>query len=213
MIADFFVVDVETANQSRHSICQIGIAAFIGGKMVDGWETLVNPLEHFAGINISIHGIRPDAVASAPTWPEACQKVREFLSGAAVASHTDFDRGALNGACLKAELPAMAYAKWIDTCWLARCAWPHLPNHKLTSLARHFGISYRAHDALEDARVAGEILSLAMESRGISIRELLASPRPHITSFPKPCVERPAGLGSRSRKRTQLTVLSAVGAK
>jgi len=186
MNADFFVVDVETANQSRHSICQIGIAAFVDGKMVDGWETLVNPQDYFAGINISIHGIRPEAVSRAPTWTEACLKVRELLSGSAVASHTDFDRGALNGACLRAEIPALAYAKWIDTCWLARCAWPSLPNHKLTSLARHFGITYRAHDALEDARVAGEILVAAMHSRGVSIGELLASPRAHITGFPKP---------------------------
>jgi len=107
MAADFFVVDVETANQSRHSICQIGIATFADGRMVDGWETLVNPQEYFAGINISIHGIRPEAVRQAPTWSEACGKVRELLAGSAVGSHTDFDRGALNGACLKEEIPAI----------------------------------------------------------------------------------------------------------
>jgi len=202
MIADFFVVDVETANQARHSICQIGIAAFVDGKMVDGWETLVNPQDYFAGINISIHGIRPEAVTRAPNWSEACRKVREMLGGSAVASHTDFDRGALNGACLRAEIPALAYSKWIDTCWLARCAWPNLPNHKLTSLARHFGIKYRAHDALEDARVAGEILVAAMNAKGVSISELLASPRAHITGFPKPRVVRSVVLGPQGRKRT-----------
>ena len=45
---DYFVVDVETANQARNSICQIGIALFADGKMVDGWESLVNPLDEFA---------------------------------------------------------------------------------------------------------------------------------------------------------------------
>jgi DNA polymerase-3 subunit epsilon len=204
MIADFFVVDVETANQSRASICQIGIAAFAGGKMVDGWETLVNPEEHFAGINISIHGIRPEAVAHAPVWEEACAKVRELLTGAAVASHTDFDRGALNGACVRAALPAVAYGKWIDTCWLARRAWPNLPNHKLPNLAKHFGITYRAHDALEDARVAGEVLSLAMSERGVSIDELLAPARPHITGFPEPDGVKPALADARRRKKAQM---------
>jgi DNA polymerase-3 subunit epsilon len=77
------------------------------------------------------------------------------------------------------------YAKWIDTCWISRFAWPHLLNHKLPTLARSFGIEYRAHDALEDARVAGEVLALALQERQISIGELLASPGKHITGFPK----------------------------
>jgi len=207
MIADFFVVDVETANQSRASICQIGIAAFAGGKMVDGWETLVNPEDYFAGINISIHGIRPEAVAHAPIWQEVCVKVRELLTGAAVASHTEFDRGALNGACLRAAVPAVAYGKWIDTCWLARRAWPNLPNHNLPSLAKHFGIAYRAHDALEDARVAGEVLSLAMMERGVSIEELLVSARPHITGFPQPQGVKQAPSAGRRRKVAQVREL------
>lgn len=192
MIVDYFVVDVETANHSRHSICQIGIAAFAGGKMVDGWESLVNPEDHFNPFNIGIHGIGPDAVADAPTWAEVWGKVNSMLADSAVASHTDFDRSALAGACSRAQIEPLDYRKWLDTCWLARAAWPQLPNHKLTGLARHFGIVYRAHDALEDARVAGEILALALEERRISIEELISAQEKHITRFPKsPAAEAP----------------------
>ena len=189
---DYFVVDVETANQARHSICQIGIAFFAGGKMVDGWESLVNPLDDFSDFNIGIHGIGPRAVAHAPSWSEVYPKVMSMLSGAAVASHTDFDRSALTGACGRAGIPAVPYGKWIDTCWLARCAWPHLPNHKLPTLARTFRIAYRAHDALEDARVAGEVLALALQEREVTIGELLAAPGNHITGFPRPAATRRA---------------------
>lgn len=182
---DYFVVDVETANQARHSICQIGIAFFADGKMVDGWESLVNPHDEFLEFNVALHGIGPRTVARAPSWSEVLPKVNAILAGSAVASHTDFDRSALSGACLRAGVPAVPYSKWIDTCWLARRAWPHLPNHKLPTLARSFGIHYRAHDALEDARVAGEVLALALRGRRITIRELLATPENHITGFPK----------------------------
>jgi DNA polymerase-3 subunit epsilon len=185
MMVDYFVVDVETANQHRHSICQIGIASFADGKMVDGWQTLVNPRDEFLAFNIELHGIGPRTVASAPCWAEVCSTVDSMLSGAAVASHTDFDRSALSGACALAGIPAVPYRKWLDTCWLARCAWPHLPNHKLPTLARTFRIAYKAHDALEDARVAGEILALALEERRMTIGELLASPANHITAFPE----------------------------
>jgi DNA polymerase-3 subunit epsilon len=192
MIADFYAVDVETANQGRHSICQIGIAAFRDGKMVDGWETLVNPREYFHWMNISIHGIRPEAVIHAPGWAEVFDVVSDRLEGAAVASHTAFDRGAMLGACEQAGLAPLAYGKWIDTCWMARAAWPHLPNHKLPTLARHFGIVYKSHDALEDARVAGEVLALALTERGVSLAELLATPKQSITGFPKPVRTRVA---------------------
>jgi DNA polymerase-3 subunit epsilon len=186
MNIDYFVVDVETANQFTHSICQIGIASFAGGKMVDGWESLVNPDDYFLEFNIALHGIGPWTVAYAPCWSEVCSKVNSLLAGAAVASHTAFDRSALSGACARAGIPAVAYSKWIDTCWLSRFAWPNLLNHKLPTLARSFGIAYRAHDALEDARVAGEVLALALEERNITINELLASPRNYITAFPEP---------------------------
>ncbi|MFY9856149.1 MAG: exonuclease domain-containing protein [Terracidiphilus sp.] len=184
MTVDYFVVDVETANQYTHSICQIGIASFSGGKMVGGWESLVNPDDYFLEFNVELHGIGPRTVARAPCWSEVFPKVSALLSGAAVASHTAFDRSALSGACLRAGVPAVGYGKWIDTCWLARCAWPNLHNHKLPTLARNFHIEYRSHDALEDARVAGEILALALKERQITIGDLLASRRKFITAFP-----------------------------
>jgi DNA polymerase-3 subunit epsilon len=152
---------------------------------VDGWQTLVNPQDEFHPFNIDLHGIGPRMVAQAPCWSEVCVTVSSLLGGCAVASHTDFDRSALSGACSRAGIPAVAYSKWLDTCWLARCAWPHLPNHKLPTLARAFRIAYKAHDALEDARVAGEILALALEERRMTIGELLASTAAHITAFPK----------------------------
>ncbi|MDR3792110.1 MAG: 3'-5' exonuclease [Terracidiphilus sp.] len=182
---DYCVVDVETANQGRQSICQIGIALFAGGRMVDGWESLVDPEEHFSGFNISIHGIHPETVAGAPTWAEVLPSVRKLLGGAAVASHTAFDRGAMELACLKVRKPAIPYRKWLDTCTLARAAFPELPNHKLPTLARCLGFSYKAHDALEDARIAGEVLALALARRGVTVAELLATPQQHIGAFPK----------------------------
>jgi len=62
----------ERANQFTHSICQIGIASFAGGKMVDGWESLVNPDDYFLEFNIALHGIGPWTVAHSPGWSEVC---------------------------------------------------------------------------------------------------------------------------------------------
>lgn len=182
---DYFVVDVETANQLRSSICQIGIARFSDGKMVDGWQSLINPSVEFSPFNIGIHGITPDIVADAPTWSEAFPKVDSLLAEAMVASHTNFDLVALSNACTGYGVPRIGYRKWIDTCWLARCAWPNLPNHKLVTLADHFGIQHKAHDALEDARAAGEVLTLAMKERGVTIEDFAKMPGEFIMAFPQ----------------------------
>ena len=184
-LPDYCVVDVETANNARHSICQIGVAAFVGGRMVDCWQSLVDPEEDFFHFNVAIHGIHAQTVAGAPNWPGVHAEVLRWLDGAVVASHTPFDRGALELACLRHGLRTVAYRKWLDTCTLARAAFPEFPNHKLPTLASCFGIQYKAHDALDDARVAGEVLAFALERKGVTLQQLVACAQPHIGSFPK----------------------------
>jgi DNA polymerase-3 subunit epsilon len=151
--------------------------------MVDGWQSLINPKVEFSRFNIRIHGITRDMVVDAPSWAEAYPKVDGLLSGAMVASHTNFDFTALANACSQCGFPRINYKKWIDTCWLARGAWPDLPNHKLVTLANHFGIEHKAHDALEDARAAGEVLTLAMNERCVTIEDFAELPGEFITTF------------------------------
>jgi DNA polymerase-3 subunit epsilon len=169
---DFVAIDVETANQHPSSICQIGIAVFSRGRLVSTWGTLVNPEDSFLPFNIQLHGIRPCDVVKSPTWVHVQSDLRSYLEHRVVASHTYFDRGAMAGANGRYGVRALSVPCWIDTCQTARTAWPHLPNHKLTSLARTFGIVYGAHDATEDARCAGEILILAALGTGLSLDQL-----------------------------------------
>ena len=67
---EFLALDVETANADMASICQIGIARFRNGAIVNEWETYVDPEDYFDGINISIHGIDEGKIRGAPTFPE-----------------------------------------------------------------------------------------------------------------------------------------------
>jgi DNA polymerase-3 subunit epsilon len=46
---------------------------------------------------------------------------------------------------------------------LSRAVWPELKSHALTNLAENFGISYNAHNALEDAQTCGIIACKAAE--------------------------------------------------
>lgn len=171
---NFVVIDVETANANLASICQVGIAPFRDGILEQPRQWLVDPRDYFDPINVSIHGIDEAAVRSSPTWPEVYASIAPFLAGSIVASHTAFDRAALTQACGSWSLPTCE-CRWLDTARVVRRAWPEFAKsgYGLANVAATFGIQYRAHDASEDARCAGEILMLAVEQTGLNIEQWL----------------------------------------
>ena len=66
---NFVAIDVETANADMASICQIGIAKYADGMLVEEWKSYVDPEDYFDGINVSIHGLDESVVKGAPTFP------------------------------------------------------------------------------------------------------------------------------------------------
>jgi DNA polymerase-3 subunit epsilon len=112
-------------------------------------------------------------VSQAPTWPEVRPTVHALLTGKIVASHTYFDTVALTRADLRYGLEPAGVLGWIDTCEIARAAWPYLSNHKLPHVARFLGVCHSPHDARDDARCAGEVLLRGAKAIGLSMDALL----------------------------------------
>lgn len=172
MCKRFVAVDFETANEDFASICQIGLAEF-DGNYVGGSCVLVNPEDEFSGMNISIHGIAEADVSSAPSFPAIYDQVAGALAGRIVVCHTHFDRVALHQVCQKYSLP-VPECMWLDTARVVRRCWPEQfvqTGYGLRSVAAFHGIQYKCHNALEDARCAGEILLKAIDQGGLSIDE------------------------------------------
>jgi DNA polymerase-3 subunit epsilon len=171
---NFAAIDVETANSDLSSICQVGIASFQDGALHNSWESLVNPEDDFDPICVSIYGIDAEKVRSSPKWAAVYSEVGPLLQGNIVACHTAFDRVALLRACEKSNL-AHCECRWLDSAMVVRRAWPIFSRsgYGLTNVAAEFGIPYRPHDALEDARCAGEILLRAITETGLKIDQWL----------------------------------------
>jgi DNA polymerase-3 subunit epsilon len=166
---DFVVIDVETANADLASICQVGIASFRDGELADAWVSLVNPDDYFSAVNVSIHGIDNYQVRDAPTWADVFPDIASRLQNRISVCHTPFDRLALARACHRYNLGACE-CKWLDSARVVRRAWPQFSKsgYGLSNVAAHFGIEYKAHDALEDARCAGLLLLHAISETGLS---------------------------------------------
>lgn len=166
----FAAIDVETANADLSSICQVGLALFQDGAHTDSWSLLVDPEDEFDGFNVSIHGIDEQAVKGAPTWPTVAAELRVLLSGNIAACHTPFDRAATTLACEKYRLEQFD-CRWLDTARVVRRAWPEqfaTTGYGLRKVAKFLGIDFKHHDALEDARAAGEVLCRANAHTGLT---------------------------------------------
>jgi len=172
---DFVVIDVETACSRTSSICQIGIVGYTDGVEVLAYETLVDPCDDFSGFNIGIHGITPAHVLGKPTFAMLHPELAGHLAGRVTVAHSGFDKGALGRACERDELPLIA-ARWLDSVTIARRAWPELPNHKLGTLATFLDLEHQHHDALSDARAAGQVVLRAMALTGLGLEDWFAPP-------------------------------------
>jgi DNA polymerase-3 subunit epsilon len=166
----FVAIDFETANADLASICQVGVVTFENGRVVESWGSLVNPQDYFDRFNIAIHGIDEAAVKDAPTFQQIYTEILSRLQGNVVVCHTSFDRSALSQAIAKHNLSGIP-CQWLDSARVVRRAWAQW-SHKgygLTNVCGELGISYIAHDAIEDARAAGEVLLRAIGTTGVGL--------------------------------------------
>lgn len=164
-MADFVAIDVETANHRPMSVCQIGVVRVRNGAVAETWSSLVNPEARFSGMNIGIHGIGPSDVEDSPVFPEIYGVLRGHLRNSVIISHTAFDQGAISGACRRYGLAA-DFGTWLDSAKVVRRAWPDRfarRGYGLKDVAQALDISFRHHDAIEDARAAAEIMIRVLE--------------------------------------------------
>lgn len=165
---NFVAVDVETSNPDMASICQIGAARFLNGEVVAEWKTLVNAGDYFHPVNVSIHGIDEDDVEGAPDFMAIFPKLNELIGDSIAVCHTHFDRVAIDRAAAKHNLQRPSY-RWLDTASVARRAWAQFARrgYGLRNVCDLIGFEFQHHDALEDAKAAGNILMAAVKHTGL----------------------------------------------
>jgi len=167
---NFIAIDVETANADMSSICQIGIAKFRDGKLSGEWVTYLDPQTYFSDMNISIHGIDREIIQGAPNFQQVFPDLSKLLQENITIIHTPFDRVAIQQAAIlhNLNLPEIT---WLDTARVARRAWSEFSErgYGLANVCRKIGYEFQHHDALEDAKAAGEILLAASRETGLDL--------------------------------------------
>lgn len=167
----FVALDFETATSHRDSACALGAAMVEDGRIVSERSWLFRPPGNRYDMgNIAIHGIHPRDTEDSPDFGETWEEISEFVGGTLVVAHN----AAFDLYVLRDSLLARGLAVSLDygcTVALARKVLPDMANHRLDTMARHYGLQLNHHDATSDARACANIgLRLSAQS-GLTLPE------------------------------------------
>jgi len=156
---DFAAIDFETANNSRSSVCSVGIVIVRNGQIVETLYHLIRPRPNFYSYwNTQVHGLTAVDTDDALDFPDVWLEIAPRIAGLPLVAHNSpFDEG-----CLKAihALNGMEYPNYEFhcTCRASRKHHPELPNHQLQTVAVHCGFDLKKHHhALADAEACAAI--------------------------------------------------------
>lgn len=116
-----FALDVETANNDRGGICQIGVACMRPDNSVETWVTYVDP-QTSRWVFTGLHGISSATVTGAPTFAEVLPVLEKGLHGFTDYQDSGFDRSAVRAACDAIHRPEPQW-NWRDSVEPPRICW------------------------------------------------------------------------------------------
>ena len=169
---NFVTIDVETANSDVGSICQIGLAKYSKGKLIDTYCTLVLPQTSFSSQNIEVHGITHSMVKDAPSMYDIYGQILKFIGDNIVVSYTDFDQRALIKSLELHRLP-VPELQWVDATVLVRRTCHRFANkgYNLANVCKEWNYKFDHHNALEDAKACGFITVTILRENSLSIHD------------------------------------------
>ncbi|MBL7545900.1 MAG: VRR-NUC domain-containing protein [Bdellovibrionaceae bacterium] len=158
----YVVIDVETTGGApqSHRVTEIGAVKVQGGKVVDEFQTLINPERSIPPFISKLTGITDEMVQTAPKFAEIADKFMEFMDGAIFVAHNvKFDFSFIQKEFERAE--KSFHRTQICTCLGMKKNFPGLKSYGLKNLTQYFQISLdQHHRALCDAKAAAELLFL-----------------------------------------------------
>ncbi|HEY4936818.1 MAG TPA: exonuclease domain-containing protein [Puia sp.] len=137
----YAIVDIETTGSyaANNGITELAIVLHDGNKIVDRYETLINPQAPIPQYIQVLTGIHPGMLTGAPVFSEVASRVHELLKDAVfVAHHVNFDYS-----FIRYQLESCGFeldVKKLCTVRLSRKVFPGLPGYSLGKLCRELEI-------------------------------------------------------------------------
>jgi DNA polymerase-3 subunit epsilon len=167
----FAVVDIETTggNHRTGRIIEIAAVLFDGERIVNTFESLVNPGTSLPPFITSLTGINNEMLKKAPPFYNIAERFLNFTKETVFVAHNvPFDYN-----YIKTEFRNIGYEferECLCTLKESRKLFPAFSSHGLENLSRQFCIKNKdRHRAMGDAMVTLELLKIILEEKKLYI--------------------------------------------
>jgi len=137
----YAIIDIETTggNATYNKVTEIAIVVFDGEKIIDRFETLINPERRIPPKISLLTGITNEMVQDAPTFPEVAKRIYEITENQVFVAHNvNFDYSFIKNEFV--SLGGEFNRKKLCTVRLSRKIIPGLPSYSLGNLCSSLGI-------------------------------------------------------------------------
>ncbi|SHM14216.1 exonuclease domain-containing protein [Hymenobacter psychrotolerans] len=200
----YAIIDLETTGgqPAQDRITEIAIFIHDGEKVVDQFDTLINPGRSIPFFITQLTGINDEMVRDAPKFHEVARKVVEMTEGCVFVAHNvRFDYS-----FLKKEFGDLGYnysRKTLCTVRLSRSLMPGQPSYSLGKLCQNIGIPLQgrhraAGDAAATAILFDRLLKISQQEEaltkpGLSPADTLAAVDANAPAGRRPVPQATAG--------------------
>jgi DNA polymerase-3 subunit epsilon len=162
----FAIVDIETTGSWSAStgITEIAILVHDTTKIVDSFQTLINPGSSVLPFVTRLTGISNEMLKDAPAFPEVAKKIWEMTEDCVFVAHSvNFDYTYIHRAFK--SLGADFRRKKLCTVRLSRKIFPGYSSYSLGNICSSLGIEFRErHRAMGDAQATVKLFEMCLSN-------------------------------------------------
>ena len=165
MYKNFAILDVETTGGkfNQEKITDISILIYDGNKIINRFETLINPDKEIQPFVQRLTGINNELVRNSPRFKDVSKKIFEITKNKIIVAHNvDFDYRIIKNEFQNINIKYLRDS--LCTVDLSKLIFPNLKSYKLTNLLSNFGIvNQNPHRANSDALGALELFKILID--------------------------------------------------
>ena len=165
MHKNFAILDVETTGGkfNQEKITDISILIFDGIKIIDKFETLVNPGKEIQPFVQKLTGINKELVKNSPKFKDVSENIFDITKNKIIVAHNvDFDYRIIKNEFRSININYNRDS--LCTVDLSKLIFPNLKSYKLTNLLSNFGImNDNPHRANSDALGALKLFKIIID--------------------------------------------------
>ncbi len=162
----FAILDVETTGgkYNEEKITDIAILVYDGAKIINSFETLINPGKPIQPFVQRLTGIDNDLVKYSPKFKDVSENIFEITKDKIIVAHNvSFDFRVIKNEFENINIKFQR--NLLCTVELSKLIFPNLKSYKLTNLLSNFGIvNENPHRANSDALGALELFKLLLDN-------------------------------------------------